>query len=688
MNLFDDRVVKASAVAVFVGLLVGASSPLMAFAWQDADGAGSETGNAAAAEEKPVSEEKSQGEDAANNEAMQAQINSAMMAAQRLSRERRWRDAADKYAEVLKLMPDNEAAREGYQKAMGMLDEGSMLELRKAGGGAGMAGIELQLQEQHQRALIEFKDTVARAEQLLDQEDYVAANRAIVSAHVKLVQRRQYLSESEFNELDSTAESLMNRISQARLNAQLLKEVADREEVARSREATEQREISERQKIIRESLLRVRKLQEELKYREALQVVDEILFIDPQNPAALALRDVMETTRLYRQFADADRDRQMAYAHEWVDLNRSMIPPKVYDGPDQTKPRSLNGMYEYPADWPAITRRRGEDGGYKVSEQDRKVIQSMKEPVMVNFNEVAFEEVLTSFEEECNLKIYADWKELGEQLDIDKSTFVTINLSRLPLNIGLTRVLEQVGDADRHPHWEVQDGLLLISTEEKLDERKHVVVYDVRDLVMPIPDFNDPPNLNLGGGTGGGGGGAGGGGGGFGGGGGGGFGGGGGGGGGSGGGGQGTGPYDNYDEDEDSNMERLLETHSAERPQVTKQALRITGSAVVQVVTASFSSIEIWSSVRRARITCRLVDFLAMLREARSILINVETRFLNLATGWFEEIGVDLDMYFNTNNELMDQARAADPNARLSDFFNPWHRYVEGLHHLHLHQWC
>ena len=58
-----------------------------------------------------------------------------------------------------------------------------------------------------------------------------------------------------------------------------------------------------------------------------------------------------------------------------------------------------------------------------------------------------------------------------------------------------------------------------------------------------------------------------------------------------------------------------------------------------------------------------------MLREARSILINVEARFLEVDTDWFEEIGVDLDMYFNTNRALWEKQKFIDPNTRLSDFF-------------------
>ena len=60
---------------------------------------------------------------------------------------------------------------------------------------------------------------------------------------------------------------------------------------------------------------------------------------------------------------------------------------------------------------------------------------------------------------------------------------------------------------------------------------------------------------------------------------------------------------------------------------------------------------------------------LRMLREARSVLINVEARFLEVDTDWYEEIGVNLDLYFNTNNDIWNRATDADPNARLSDFF-------------------
>ena len=173
MNLFDDRSTKTFAVGFIVGVLSMGTS--MAFAQ---DGAQSETGDAPSAD---MSKGQADSGDASKVDA--AKVNSGLLAAQRLERESRWREAADKYAEVLKLVPDNKQAREGYQKAMQMLDDGSML---NSGTGAGMAGVELQMQEQRQRAEIEFKDAVGRAQDLLNKEDFIAADRTIPVSYTHL----------------------------------------------------------------------------------------------------------------------------------------------------------------------------------------------------------------------------------------------------------------------------------------------------------------------------------------------------------------------------------------------------------------------------------------------------------------------------------------------------------------------
>ena len=49
--------------------------------------------------------------------------------------------------------------------------------------------------------------------------------------------------------------------------------------------------------------------------------------------------------------------------------------------------------------------------------------------------------------------------------------------------------------------------------------------------------------------------------------------------------------------------------------------------------------------------------------------INVETRFLLVNQDWFEQIGFDLSVYWNANNNQVRAARAVDPTILPSDFF-------------------
>jgi hypothetical protein len=61
--------------------------------------------------------------------------------------------------------------------------------------------------------------------------------------------------------------------------------------------------------------------------------------------------------------------------------------------------------------------------------------------------------------------------------------------------------------------WQVRNGMIEVSTKDQLSTESMQVtrILPIEEFIQPVPDYNDPPNLNLGGGGGGGGGGTGGG---------------------------------------------------------------------------------------------------------------------------------------------------------------------------------
>ncbi|MFM8732707.1 MAG: hypothetical protein ACKOGJ_09400, partial [Phycisphaerales bacterium] len=60
---------------------------------------------------------------------------------------------------------------------------------------------------------------------------------------------------------------------------------------------------------------------------------------------------------------------------------------------------------------------------------------------------------------------------------------------------------------------------------------------------------------------------------------------------------------------------------------------------------------------------------LQQLRAIRALQINIEARLVSVTMDWFEQIGIDFDLYFNTNDRMWSAAKAVDPNFQLKDFF-------------------
>ena len=79
-------------------------------------------------------------------------------------------------------------------------------------------------------------------------------------------------------------------------------------------------------------------LQRERKYEEALQVCDNILFIDPLNPSGLLLRDVLQDMKMFRDMNLVDLERSRRMNDLSLDNANALIPPT------QT--------VQYPKDWP------------------------------------------------------------------------------------------------------------------------------------------------------------------------------------------------------------------------------------------------------------------------------------------------------------------------------------------------
>jgi hypothetical protein len=334
----------------------------------------------------------------------------------------RWSEAADRYSEALNFTPGNAEAQAGQQRMLTMLNSASTSQ-----------DVAQMREVQRERAIAEFAEDKKLAEDRLKEGDFAGAEQAMLTGRIRLDQRRDFLSPAEFEERQREADETLNRISEARIKAAAAAQIERQRELEKQQADEQERQAKARQRQIDESLRRVRQLQMELKYREALQVIDEILFIDELNPAALALREAIRSTMLYREWSGIIVQKEYGIAEMSVDAQRSTIAPsRNISGPG---PRSLSGVMAYPEDWPTTSiRRSGDVGGYLESPADRQVRQQLTDTkIPIDFNANTFEQVVEYLKQVTGLKFYVDWKalnidgvdgHLGAEVEVDDGLVV------------------------------------------------------------------------------------------------------------------------------------------------------------------------------------------------------------------------------------------------------------------------
>jgi len=576
---------------------------------------------------------------------LQDEVQRLINEARQHMRNAEWQRAIDAWTSVLVRMDDNQEAREGLARARAALDAASTLD-----------DVADEIVVLRQRARVEFDASITRANEMLRVGDFEGAKREVITAKVRVNQSRPVLSEPEFQAMTTQADALIVRIDRERIEADLVRRQDQITAAERDKQTEQARQQEERQRLITENLRRARQLQNELKYAEALQVVEEVLFMDQHNPSALILRDALEVIISYREMVTISRDRELGYRElhnqNW---DRTIPPRRNLVGPGR---RSTSGVVEYPEDWEELSLRRDYAAGFRESDIDRQARLALERPIPIDIAGSTFGDVVAYLRQVTGVQIHADWRNLDLDSGIRPEDEVTISLGQVTGLQAITRILEQISQ-EPPAQYTIEDGMLIISSEQALRKRTFLVVYDIRDLLFQVPYFDNAPEFDIeaageqGGGRGGQGGGGGGG-----------FGGGGGGGGGQGGGGGGGGIFGSPGADPARRSRQELVQDIVDIIENTVDPLGWIDSPIQELN----GNLIITNT---ARVHREIEGLLGQLRRIRALQINIEGRLLSVAMDWFEQIGVDLDLYFNTNNRMFQQAKAVDPNFQLKDFFGP-----------------
>ena len=241
---------------------------------------------------------------------------------------------------------------------------------------------------------------------------------------------------------------------------------------------------SETQNKIAELVEQFNQLMDERRYQEAEVKARQARALDPDNPVVQTLMWKSKfAIRMAEQNAIKDRKEQGVYAaltrvdeasEPFDDSNPLQFPVKGWDDLKNSRKKLLERQ-----------KRR-------LTPAEQEIQRSLSKPVEVRFNNRPLKEVMETLAVASGISIHLDNAGLGAE-GVTSDTPVTINLlQQISLKSALNLILEEL-----HLSYVIQNEVLKITSEQTRHADVYPQVYDVADLVIPIPNFTPGYNIGL-----------------------------------------------------------------------------------------------------------------------------------------------------------------------------------------------
>lgn len=512
-------------------------------------------------------------------------------------------EALTLYSQASELDPSNTAAQEGRRKLEALTGripvQPDLLDVQ-----------ERQVNARRQAITYEFENAIARANSAIEARNFRDAQTALSAARLARGQDPTIFRGEELNAFDTRLAEATTRLNAAVVAAEQT-DAAASAAAAREREAERRAQEDEQRRRTVANLNRTaQELTMQRKFDEALGVIDQILVIDPNNDYARGVRPLLQDRA---QFARQRRYREefdRQFADVMIENEEKRIP--------------YSDILRYPENWPELSEIRertveNERGG---GEADQATTAQLERRLPeINLNNVAFSDAIEFLRDVSQANFYVEWRTL-EEAGIAKDTLVTVRLRDVKLSKVLQTILQDVGGVVRLGYT-IDEGVITISTEEQLAANVVTRVYDIRDLIINIPDFTEAPDFNLqAGGQGGGGGGQ-----------------------------LFSGGGGDSEDEGPTRTELVDQIIQLIQDTIATDSWKDNGGPVGTLRELQGQLIVTQTPENQRQ----LVRLLEQLRETRAIQVTIEARFLSVQRNFLEDIGVDFDFAFtNVDDRLFD----------------------------------
>ncbi len=215
-------------------------------------------------------------------------------------------------------------------------------------------------------------------------------------------------------------------------------------------------------------------------YEKAQAQADEALKLKPDSAAAKQLKEMsaegLKARAVRRVPTEGERERQAAVDR----IERDMAVPR--------EPLRL------PDNWAEVKKRTGGVSGeaVDVAEENREINAALDATkVSADFNATTLKEAAAFLANLGGLNIQVDPRARAGDKPAAEAE-VTFKAQNIKLRNAIAWLTRLTGLS-----WTVRDQVVFITDREHLEELKVTAVYDIRDIVTPIPDYASVPDFDM-----------------------------------------------------------------------------------------------------------------------------------------------------------------------------------------------
>jgi type II secretory pathway component GspD/PulD (secretin)/tetratricopeptide (TPR) repeat protein len=541
-----------------------------------------------------------------------------------LSRARRYDEARAHYEQALRLVPGFPEAVDGLQRL-----EERQRNLADTREESLIQRIQREDLVNWQRTVTEYRDVEKAIRDQVAAGRFEEANQALVRARQIVEGGKQFADPPTLYEsLRSEVEALSSFV-RAEERVYHERKVAETRREIEEQRARQLQEIEERRATEVDALMRqAEQHRKDGDLEAAINVLKQVTVIDPKNQPARWRMNDLEDLRQYRHAGESRTSLQDETRKILQDVEDSKIP--------------WHEQLIFPKNWlELITRPERRQPGK--SPRDSLLLGALDKPVPVDFRNEPFGQVIERLASTHDLNIIVNWNDL-KQAGIDRAVPIDLSLPQeITLKKALTEVLEQAGGGV-DVGFEVAEGTVKIATRGTLDKQTYTAVYDIKDLLMEIPMFNDAPLTDL------------------------------------------TqinqrvrqaaqesqrselpwlyGDDDDDEPEEDPELnKRVRKIINLIQDTVAPDSWNDRGGTIGTIKEINGQLVITQNSAAQRQIG----DLFGKLRELRAVQIAVEARFITVASHYLEELGIDIDLVLNAGNAGYDYVPSPTGPGVLSD---------------------